>query len=250
MFKFENLKKSKKQMVLVGAVALSLMGTMSFGAYSYFTDQVSVTNEFSVGRVDVQVSETNWNSETDGKNMYPGYTTLKNPTVKNISGVEDNDAYIKATIRFLDVSGNQITDPERDGLILSTLRYDPDQTLTGAQSSAEIGAVPNVNPAFATDSLNESETGKHVFYLNAPLKSAATEDGEEAVLFTTVALGSDLTNEQLSLMGDYQVQITFDAIQSNGFDSVSEAMNALRGESTVSTVQDDAGTDVQTPDAN
>lgn len=52
-----------------------------------FQWKISVqTNVFTTGDLDIGLKEPDWDpNENDGKNMYPGYTVYKNPTVKNIT---------------------------------------------------------------------------------------------------------------------------------------------------------------------
>ncbi len=77
--------------MLAMAGFLTITGTGIRGVYSYFTQKESVANVFTVGDLKVGLRETEWEQqEGDGKNMYPGYTAYKNPTVKNMkSGNKD-----------------------------------------------------------------------------------------------------------------------------------------------------------------
>lgn len=242
----KQVKENRKRMALLSLAAIGVLGVGSFGAYSFFTDQGTIVNDFTTGRVDLQESETNWNPEEpgpdgqrDGDNLYPGYTRGKNPTVQNTAGITNNNAWIKATIKFLDQNGEQITDEARDKLIFETLKYDPDGTLqesdgkgNGKYDKATLDALKNINPAFGdAEVAEESEVGKHVFYLQEVLKSAATpEEGESVTLFTHIALPTEWTQDELDIMGDYHIEVTFDGIQEMGFDNVNDAMAALNAE--------------------
>lgn len=253
----KSIKGNKKRAALVGLAALGALGVGSFGAYSFFTDQGTIVNDFTTGRVDITEKETVWtpdepgpDGQKDGDNIYPGYTRHKNPSVKNTAGITNNNSWVKATIRFLDQNGEQITDAERDRLIFYTLRYDAaavtdgvfdeakatllesDGKGTGKYNQAEIEALKNINPEFGdAEVAEESEVGKHVFYLQAPLLSGDTaEAGQEVTLFTHIALPTEWTQDQLDIMGDYHIEVTFDGIQEMGFDNVNDAMAALNAE--------------------
>ena len=48
-------------------------------------------------------------NENDGKNMYPGYTVYKNPTVKNITSDKNGDepCYVRMSVDILNSQGHR-----------------------------------------------------------------------------------------------------------------------------------------------
>ena len=54
---------------------------------SFFTDKDEKINRFTTGNLTVGLKEPEWDpkKDNDGKNLYPGCTLYKNPTVKNIT---------------------------------------------------------------------------------------------------------------------------------------------------------------------
>lgn len=74
---------AKKKIVSV-ALAASLAATAIVGGtLAYFTDTDKADNVFTVGNVDIELTEPNWEPE-DAVNMYPGEVVSKDPTVTNV----------------------------------------------------------------------------------------------------------------------------------------------------------------------
>lgn len=248
--KFKEFGKKQKILLIFALIAVMMVSVI--GTISYFSDKETITNNFTTGVLDIKTTETEWNpddpqpgpdGQEDGKNTYPGYTRKKNPTVQNISGVLNNDSWIRATIRFYDARTNQIiTDARRNELILHTIRYDGQGSLeentatSGGYSDTTITALPNWNPAFKDMSATKGAPGVYVLYLNEVLKSAGTPQGGDSVtLFTTIAYPTEWTQSELDIMGDYRIRIEFAAIQKWTFANVDEAMEALYAEETEGT---------------
>ncbi|MFQ6806482.1 MAG: TasA family protein [Lachnospiraceae bacterium] len=95
--------KNKKVKILLTAGALA--GILATGGVlAYFTDQDDGVNKFTVGRVEIDLQEPEWEEkpDTDGNDipdeaeeMTPNQTISKDPQVEN-TGV--NDAYIFLTV--------------------------------------------------------------------------------------------------------------------------------------------------------
>lgn len=79
-----------KKKTIIAAVVLILV-YMIGGAIAYFTDTDSVTNTFTIGNVDIEVLEPNWDS-TNAENLMPGDTVTKDPKIHNKSTT--NPAYV------------------------------------------------------------------------------------------------------------------------------------------------------------
>ena len=89
---------TKKKVVTFFAVS-ALCGVMAIGSsMAYLTDHDSVTNKFSVGKVDIEGQEPNYTPDPDGKtnNILPTQVIKKDPQIKNVG---KNDAYV-----YIDVS--------------------------------------------------------------------------------------------------------------------------------------------------
>ena len=229
----KKFKVEKKKAILLATAVVGLVGAGIFGSYSYFTDDSNVTNEFTTGSLDLRVTENLWENSTDGKYMYPGYTVAKYPTVKNVTGIKDNDAYVEAILYVKDHEGNPITDSDRLDLIYHMIRYDVDgEGLNEGTKYPDdvITQNPNVNPAFEFQ-VRDDEEGTTIYFLKDTLKSTADpEEGEDVVLFTKIAMPTEWSQTEVDLVGDFQIVIEFKGIQAATFEDVYDAMEALLGE--------------------
>lgn len=243
--KVSGLSKRSQALLVLGV--LGILGIGSAASLSYFTDRGIMTNDFTTGTVNLTETETDWDpddeepgpdGQKDGENTYPGYTRYKNPTIQNTAGIEKNDAWVKATITFYDQKGEIITDKARNDLIYETLIWDPERELSentstaGGYTKEELSKFAHFNPAFLeTEETDRENGGKYVYYLEQPLKSAATKEGGDSVtLFNVIAYPTEWSQNELDLMGDYHITIKFEGIQTWTFKDVFEAMEALNGE--------------------
>ena len=77
------MKKSKK--IITGIAAITLVAALGIGGtLAYLTDSEKVTNTFSVADLDITLTEPEWDDTTDGKDMEPGDTVKKDPTVNAV----------------------------------------------------------------------------------------------------------------------------------------------------------------------
>ena len=90
------MKKINHKLGIVSAVALITgAAALAGGTYSYLTDYDNVNNEFTVGKVDIELDEPEWKPE-ENKNIVPTQEIKKDPQIKNTG---KNTAYV-----YLDVS--------------------------------------------------------------------------------------------------------------------------------------------------
>ena len=99
----------KKKKTFIAAIVLLLVFVVG-GAIAYFTDTDSKTNTFTIGNVDIDLKEPEWefaitNSPTNTNNndlpdaaedMMPGESVAKDPTIRNLS--TKNPAYVFAKV--------------------------------------------------------------------------------------------------------------------------------------------------------
>ena len=89
----------KKNKNILAAIILLLVFVVG-GLIAYFTDQESKTNTFTIGNVNIALTETSWDLTDDNDNgvpdaaesLMPGQTVPKNPTIVNESTT--NKAYV------------------------------------------------------------------------------------------------------------------------------------------------------------
>ena len=81
---------SAKKKIAAIAVAAALAATTAISAtLAYFTDKTQTeTNTFTVGNVNIALTEPNWDSNAD-HNLMPGTTFKKDPTITVETSSED-----------------------------------------------------------------------------------------------------------------------------------------------------------------
>ncbi len=87
------MKKGKFIMAAFALLALLFIG----GTVAYFTDTDSATNTFTLGNVDIELIEPNWDSTgaaAAAQNILPGAVIAKDPKVQNV-GTSDAYVFIK-----------------------------------------------------------------------------------------------------------------------------------------------------------
>ena len=108
-------------------VALALVAALAVGAtLAFFSDEDEATNTFTMGKVDIDLTESNDGGETwtdDGltfETLVPGETTAK--MAKITVAQDSNDCYIAVTVilecnDFDEATGKGFTDEEKELLI-------------------------------------------------------------------------------------------------------------------------------------
>ena len=89
------MKKKIVNLCLVIALAAT---AIAGGTLAYFTDKEVAENVFTMGKVDIKLTEPNWNGEGDdnAQKVFPGVTYAKDPTITVVEGSED--CYLIATV--------------------------------------------------------------------------------------------------------------------------------------------------------
>lgn len=97
-------KNAKKTVVVIALIALMAIPSMM----AYFTDVTETkTNTFTVGKVDIELSEPNWDADADGDEAYgekdaesivPNQTIEKDPTVTLTKDSENAYVFVKVVV--------------------------------------------------------------------------------------------------------------------------------------------------------
>ena len=90
--------------IAILALSLCMIAAIAVtGTIAYFTDSDAQTNTFTVGNVDIDLSEPNWEKdgggEDQGVDAYPGEPLPKDPTVTNIGS---NPCFVRIKVTGLD----------------------------------------------------------------------------------------------------------------------------------------------------
>lgn len=210
----------KKRIAIVSCLVMVLALVVG-GTLAYFYDADEATNVFSTAdkdSVEIEVEEPDFDPE-DGEDVLPGDTISKNPTVTN-TGTEE--VYVRFVVTLTDSDGTVITDAERAAKILEMIVYAASglDTSTG-YSSSYISSLPRVNPSFTLDT-SRGSTGIYYYNYNTTLKA-----DESVVLFNYVVVPTDWTQDDLDLLGDFNIVVRAEAIQAANIASASDAFTAL-----------------------
>lgn len=147
---------------------------------------------------------------------------------------------MRMRIQLLD-GETKITDTRRLDLIKTMIRYD--STYTGNYESPgsaqtlqqgrvpgysleEMEKLPMINPLFVVDRERSSESEIVCNYMGQNRKGILNI-GEQATLFTTLAMPTQWTNEEVALVGDFRIAVKAEAIQASGFSGQEAAFAAL-----------------------
>lgn len=235
----KNTNHKNRKKLIAGALSICLVAAVAIGGtMAYLTDSEKVTNTFSVGDLDITLTEPEWDDETDGKDLVPGDTEKKDPTITAV----EHDSYMRVIMEIQDKEGNAITDKDRLDLILQTIRYaSPALSEDSSYSLNDLNTVPTVNSDFTLvadkSSSDTNVTGVYYYNYNDVLKEQAT-----ATLFTNIVIPTDWNQTQLQKLGEYKIVIQAQAIQTDNFEDAAAAFTALDTEITNGTIQEDYAT--------
>ena len=169
-----------KKKILVLAVSVCLVAILAIGGtLAYFTDTDAKTNTFTVGNVDITLTEPNWEGtgSQDAPEVYPGEPLAKDPTVENTGS---NPCFVRIKVTGLDCLAPA-----------SNITYRTDY-MTGKLGD---------NWVLHTDGY---------FYYNKVLGVKETTDA----LFDQIVIPTDLTNGNADT--EFNVVVTAEAVQAQG----------------------------------
>lgn len=249
---------TRNKKIITGTLCIGLMASLAIGGtMAFLTDSESVTNHFSVGDLDITLTEPKWDDDGepgnpddpddpgtpgDGQNLVPGDTREKDPTIKAVT----NDSYMRVIVEIQDTKGNAITDKERLELILETIYYaNPALSEKEKYSSADLAGYKTVNSVFelVEDKSSSADNPTGVYYYNyIGGENGVLAEGQEAVLFTNIVIPTDWNQDELTVLGEYQIVILAQAIQTDNFADADEAFDALDEEIKNGTIQKDYAT--------
>ena len=207
----------KKKKTITAAVILLLVFVVG-GAIAYFTDTDTRTNTFTIGSVDITLTEDGWDALADTNNndipdaaedMMPGESVTKDPLINNVS--TKNPAYVFAKV---EVPCTTIVAPATTSEELFTY------TVNSGWTELSTAAVACTSGGTAT----------HVYYygsngtLTALAKAAdsSTPTPTTNPVFSSITLRSTLTGNE-GLTGNKNVVVTGYGIQTEGLQSTTPA---------------------------
>ncbi len=223
---------TKKKIAIVLCL-VTLVGIFAVnGTVSYLQDSDSKTNVFKVGNVEVKLEEDEWNPEVDGNELrYPGDVKYKNPTVTAVTG----DIYFRIKLELTnDEAGGDLTDSAVANLIWNTIYFEDADSIaftedenTGIGTTTDTLAdliandtLANFNKAeFTATPASTAPNVKYYTYTDSTGTPKVLAEGESSILFSTIIIPADYSNDDFAAMGNYEIEITVEAIQANNIDA-------------------------------
>ena len=207
----------KKKKTLLAAVILLLIFVVG-GAIAYFTDTETKTNTFTIGNVDITLTEDGWdalpdsnsnNIPDDAEDMLPGKSVTKDPVVNNVSTKTPAYVFVKVEVPCTSIVAPATTSEE-------IFVY----TLNAGWTELSSEAVACTSGGTAT----------HVYYYGsngtlttlAKAANASTPTPTTNPVFSSIMLRTTLKGNE-GLDTQKQVVVTGYGIQTEGLSNVTPA---------------------------
>ncbi len=217
------MSTTKKRRVTIAILAAALVGTIAVGSsLAFLTDSATKTNSINVETdLGVDVEEPDWDPDDEPEKILPGDTYYKNPKITTM-----NNVYARFKVEYIDQeSGVVITDAARIAKIKQVIKNDPTkETITAGTSYtvADIADVPMTNTTDFSDAVAGDNNGtEYYYYKNSEggyILNGPASDGTAAKtnpLFTAIVVPTDWTNEDVTLLGKFDIKVTAEAIQAD-----------------------------------
>ncbi len=210
----------KKRKTIIAAVVLLLVFVVG-GAIAYFTDTDSATNTFTIGNVDITLTEPLWTqlSKTEGdanlvddaENMMPGEDVTKDPTINNVSTKNDAYVFAKVVVPCSNVIATDDTDDTETPVELFTYTVNTGWTeLTSEAVACTAGGTATHVYYYGTGSLTK---------LNKAA-SASAPTSTSTPLFSKVTLLGTLKSADIpATPANKEIVVTAYGIQADGLAS-------------------------------
>ena len=237
------LGSKKTTAVLASICAVLIVLSAGLGTLAYLTDESTVVNTFTVGKVDIELNETA--TDTDGKpvvddagnpvdrvveneyHLIPGKSYVKDPTITVKKDSEE--AYVRMMLTFTNASAvDAVVKNTRHGFDgdyakwLQSWGWDPEEWV--------------YKTCKVDDELNEIT---FEFRYKSTVKGAE-EDAQLKPLFERLVVPGTVTGEELASLQDnpettdvdesMKIVVVGHAIQTVGFDNEDQAWEAFDGQ--------------------
>ena len=211
--------KTKSKALLLTLCAVLLVAASVLGTMAYLTSTDTVTNTFTVGKVNIKLDEAKANSDgtlvegaervkANSYKLLPGHTYNKDPMVTVLSGSESS--YVKMTVTFSKAN-------ELDAIF--------------APGGADLTKIFNgYDPANWTYKDNTTDVTANTRTYEFWYKEAVgAPNGDVALdaLFDSITVPGEITKEQLATIEGMTITVNAYAIQADGFANAEAAWAAF-----------------------
>lgn len=217
--------KTTKKALLFTFCAVLLVVASVLGTMAYLTSSETVTNTFTVGKVNIDLDEAKVDKNGDvvspeervKANTYhllPGHEYVKDPTVTVESGSEESYVRMIATITYNENADSVFGTVDSPESIKKWLDINSSEWL--------INGVPKTT----------KEDGKIIRsyefrYHTIVDKVSNTVDYKLEPLFTKITVPGEIKNNDLEKLADLKIDVEAHAIQADGFSDADEAWEAF-----------------------
>lgn len=191
----------KKKIVVLGLAAILAVSAIAGTSLAYFTDKDAKTNTFTLGNVDIELNEEEW-EEPDA--AVPGVEYAKDPIVENTG---ENDAWIRVDVTLSDAGAFKAAAEKYQITDLATIFKGHDETKWTLAGTS------------AYDQTKDTLTFS--YYYNTVLAVDASTDP----LFTSVTIPAVFDNDDMKAIGtDFTIDVIAHAIQTaDSYSTVADA---------------------------
>lgn len=232
--------KTKSKALLLTLCAVLLVAASVLGTMAYLTSTDTVTNTFTVGKVEIKLDETDVTDpngprvKANSYKLMPGTTYTKDPTVTVKAGSEASYVRMKVTFNNATKIIALCTDPEfaGDGPTGVENAFPLIRMVKFVETNAAKwdGIIPD-NMVDTEDMLADAkyfaydetaDTLTYIFYYRETV-TAPTADVVLPVLFDSITVPEWVTGEQLKALNNFQITVIAEAIQAGSFADAADA---------------------------
>ena len=191
-------KKITAIALVVCLVAVAVVG----GSLAYFTDEEKATNTFTVGNVDITLTEPKWDVEK--ATLIPGREIAKDPTITVKETSQRAYTFLKVQL-------------SEDFMKLLQTYYGENYNF--ATNYAEVVRDRIILPEGYAPKVMSSDLSAGYVILGV---LSPKDPGESVVYFEGVKIPADVDGDMIDLDGTYEIYLTAYAIQAEGFEGTHE----------------------------
>lgn len=191
-------KKITAIALVVCLVAVAVVG----GSLAYFTDEEKATNTFTVGNVDITLTEPKWDVEK--ATLIPGREIAKDPTITVKETSQRAYTFLKVQL-------------SEDFMKLLQTYYGENYNF--ATNYAEVVRDWIILPEGYAPKVMSSDLSAGYVILGV---LSPKDPGESVVYFEGVKIPADVDGEMIKANGVYEIYLTAYAIQAEGFEGTHE----------------------------
>ena len=211
--------KTRSKALLLTLCAVLLVAATIFGTMAYLTSTDTVTNTFTVGKVNIKLDEAKANSDgslvanadrvkANSYKLLPGHTYNKDPMVTVLSGSESS--YVKMTVTFSKAK-------ELDAI------FKPD----GANLTSIFNGYNASNWTYKGNTKDATaNTRTYEFWYKEAVAATSTDVALDA-LFDSITVPGTITGAQLATIEGMTITVNAYAIQADGFADAAAAWAAF-----------------------